>query len=315
MAVSALLRMTAPMRRDFEIPYHDLGDPDQPPRVALVAGLHGDEINGVFVLSRLANFLGGVDLGERAAQTLLGRVIIIPAVNVLGLNIRSRTWPFDKTDINRMFPGYDAGETSQRIAHAVLQVTRDARYRIDLHSSNLDIEESPQVRLYDPSPGERSTAFLFGLPAVVERPSSSLFTATIGHAWQGLGGENFVIQAGQAGNLHLAYCERLFRALVDFLRRTGTLEGVELSEEDEDSYYFGPQQSLQLISDYAGIFVSNLHPGRWVQAGDVIGYVYHGFDGEIHGEIRTPVAGLLTALRRQPLLCQGDLVGRVHTRR
>jgi len=315
MAVSALLRMTAPMRRDFEIPYHDLGDSDQPPRVALVAGLHGDEINGVFVLSRLANFLGGVDLGEHPAQRLLGRVIIIPAVNVLGLNIRSRTWPFDKTDINRMFPGYDAGETSQRIAHAVLQVTRDARYRIDMHSSNHDIEESPQVRLYDPSPGERSTAFLFGLPAVVERPSSSLFTATIGHAWQGLGGENFVIQAGQAGNLHLAYCERVFRALVDFLRRTGTLEGVELSEEDEDSYYFGPQQSVQLISDYAGIFVSNLHPGRWVQAGDVIGYVYHGFDGEIHGEIRTPVAGLLTALRRQPLLCQGDLVGRVHTRR
>ena len=45
--------------------------------------------------------------------------------------------------INRMFPGYDAGETTQCIAHAVLEVTRPAHYRIDLHSASLDFEELP----------------------------------------------------------------------------------------------------------------------------------------------------------------------------
>ena len=54
-------------------------------------------------------------------------MIVIPAVNVLGVNTRSRHWPFDGTDMNRMFPGYDGGETTQRIAAAVLELTLAAR--------------------------------------------------------------------------------------------------------------------------------------------------------------------------------------------
>lgn len=32
------------------------------------------------------------------------------------MNQECRFWPSDGTDINRMFPGYDAGETTQKIA-------------------------------------------------------------------------------------------------------------------------------------------------------------------------------------------------------
>lgn len=314
MSTGAMLRMTAPMREDFEVPYHDLGDPQQSPRVALVAGLHGDEVNGVFVLSRLAAYLRKVERGDADGQRLQGRVIVIPAVNVLGLNTRTRAWPFDKTDINRMFPGYDAGETTQRIAHAVLEITRSAAYRVDIHSSNRDFEELPQVQLYEPRRNERASAFLFGLPAIVVRRSTSLYTSTIGHAWQNLGGENFVVQAGHAGGLQLSHCERLFRSLISFLRRTGTISGVDLSEEDEETHFFDLRQGLPLISENAGIFVSNLEVGRWLQAGDTIGFIYNGLEGEIHAEIKTPVAGLLTGIRRQPLLCQGDLIARIHSR-
>jgi predicted deacylase len=119
-----LLHMTAPLREDFDIPYHDIGEEHGPPRIGLVAGLHGNELNGVFVLSRLAAFLKGVTERQHPGIQLGERVIIIPAVNILGLNTWNRHWPFDNTDINHMFPGYDAGETTQRIAHAVLEVTR-----------------------------------------------------------------------------------------------------------------------------------------------------------------------------------------------
>ena len=78
------------------------------------------------MLARLANFLRQIAEGGRPGAQLLGRVIVVPAVNVLGVNTRSRLWPFDGTDINRMFPGYDAGETTQRIAHAVLEATAGA---------------------------------------------------------------------------------------------------------------------------------------------------------------------------------------------
>ena len=314
MNTPALLRMTAPLRENFEIPYHDLGPREVTPRLALVAGIHGDEVNGIFVLSRLAAFLRGVAAGEHAGQTLRERVIIVPAVNVLGLNMRSRRWPFDSTDINRMFPGYDAGETTQRIAHAVLELTRPAHFRIDIHSSNHDFEEVPQVRLYEPHDSERETARYFGLAAIIERPMNRIFTSTIGHAWRACGGENFVLQVGQASVLQPWHCERLFRALVGFLSRTGILHGTPLAEEEEDVHFFGPRQTLPLISAHAGLFVSRHPVGRWLQAGEVIGQVYDGFHGELQLEITTPTAGMLSGVRRQPLLFEGDLVARIQSR-
>jgi predicted deacylase len=85
-----LLHMTAPLREDFGIPYHDIGAEHSPPRIALVAGLHGNELNGVFVLSRLAAFLQGVAEGQHPGLQLRERAIIIPAVNILGLNTHNR---------------------------------------------------------------------------------------------------------------------------------------------------------------------------------------------------------------------------------
>jgi predicted deacylase len=309
-----LLHMTAPTREDFEVPCHDLGPVAQAPRLALVSGLHGNELNGVFVLARLASFLRQIADGERRGATLLGRVLVIPAVNVLGLNVRSRAWPFDGTDVNRMFPGYEGGETTQRLAAAVLAATAEARWRIDLHSSNVDFEELPQVRLFEPSDEERDAARWLGLPAVIERPVTPTLTTTLAYAWRQRGGRGLVIQAGYAGGLQPAHCERVFRALVDFLERSGLLVGVRLAEPEEDAHCFGERQSFPLISDHAGWFVSRLEVGQWLQAGELVGYVYDGFEGDLTAEIRAPVSGLLAGIRHHPLLCEGDLVARVLTR-
>ena len=314
MTSPVLLQMTAPLREDFDIPYHDLGPKDEPPRAALVAGIHGNELNGVFVLSRLGSFLANIAEGNQPGQRLRQRVVIIPAVNVLGINLRSRVWPFDKTDINRMFPGYDAGETTQRIAWAVMEATRTAYYRIDVHSSNTEFEELPQVRLYEPSEEERHSALLFGLPAVIERSMNTIFTSTMGHAWRWNEGQNFVIQAGQAGDLQLHHCERLFFSLIAFLKRTGVLEAASLSQEEEDSHYFSLNQTFPVISEKAGLFVSRLDVGRWVRSGEPIGYLYDAFHGHIQSEIKSPVPGLISGIRRQPLLGEADLVARIQTR-
>ena len=313
MSTRDLLTMTAPLRESFGIPYHDIGPGNEPPRVALVAGIHGNEVNGIFVLSRLADLLRRAWSGDHPEYRLHRRVVIVPAVNVLGANNRTRAWPFDNTDINRMFPGHPEGETTQRIAHRVISATKEAYLRIDIHSSNTSFEELPQVRLYAPNDDERSSAFLFGLPAIVERPMNTVFTSTLGHAWRRHGGENFVIQAGQAGALQLAHCERLFQALMNFLRHKEVISGGTLTDFDEDVHLFGLEQTAPLISERAGLFVSHLDVGRWVQAGETLGHLYDPFDGTIVREITAPLGGLLSGLRRQPLLCEGDLVARIQT--
>ena len=45
-----------------------------------------------------------------------------------------------------------------------------------------------------------------------------------------------------------------------------------------------------------------------------IGEVFDGFSGERHAEVRAPTSGLLSGIRRQPLLYEGDLIARLQTR-
>ena len=306
-----LVRMTSPVRGTFEIPYHDIGPGSDRPGAAFVGALHGDEINGTFILARLADFLGRVEAGAIRGISLQRRAILVPAANVSGVNSRIRTWPFDRNDLNRVFPGNPSGETTQRIAWAVLEATKSAEYRIDLHSGSMDFEELPQVRIYDPAPGDRDTARWFGLPAVMERTISSVFTATLMYAWKAWPGKSFLIQAGSAGAVQLHHCQRVFRALVAFLSRTGILQGAVLSEEEEDVHFFRKDRSVRVYAERAGMFVSDRKVGRWVDRGEELGFVYDGFNGNIHTQVIAPDAGLLTGLRRHPLLFEGDLLVRI----
>jgi predicted deacylase len=304
--------MTAPVREGFDIPCHEIGPKTQHPAISLVGGLHGDEINGVFILSRLADFLNGVEAGRFPGLSLTGRVLVIPAVNVLGVNQRTRNWPFDRTDINRMFPGSTGGETTQRIAFALLEATKRSDYRIDIHTASSDFEDIPQVRLYGPSAEEQETARLFGLPAILERSLSPVFTTTLMHSWKIWPGQSFALKVGQAGTVQLDHCQRVFRALVAFLGRTGILTGVELAIEDEEICYFSKSSAFRVYAEKAGTFVSDRQVGRWVRAGQELGYIYDSFAGNVIERVVSPTAGLLTGIRRHPLLFEGDLLLRVN---
>ena len=307
-----LLYMTAPVREGFDIPCHEIGPKSSNPASALVAGLHGDEINGIFILSRLADFLNSVEAGKYSELKLVKRVLIIPAVNVLGVNLRTRTWPFDKTDINRMFPGSTTGETTQRIAYAVLEATKRADYRIDIHTASTDFEEIPQVRLHGPTAAERDTARLFGLPAIMERSLSPVFTTTLLCSWRAWPGQSFVLRVGQGGTVQLDHCQRVFRSLVSFLGKIGVLEGVQIALEDEEVCSFDKASAFRVYAEKAGTFVSDRQVGRWVSAGQELGYIYDSFNGNVIEKVVSPVAGLLTGIRRHPLLFEGDLILRVN---
>ncbi len=312
-----VLSMTTPVGPASEIPYHDIGPRRRKPAVVLVGGIHGNELNGIFALARLAGFLKWVAAGKQPGRKLIRSVRIIPCVNVLGLHTRQRTWPFDKTDINRMFPGYARGETTQRIAAAVFELTKPASLRIDIHSSNLEFEELPQVRLYGSTPAERHSAALLGLPAVIECPVNKISQSTLLYAWKKLAGQNMVLQAGSAGNLQRPHADRLYQALLRLLGKLKILSGESPadSETNSESRYFKLRHTVSLVSEKAGLFVPRAELGGWVEKGVLLGEIYDGFDGHVRSRVRAPVAGLLTGRRVQALLYQGDLLARIQATR
>jgi hypothetical protein len=275
-----------------------MGPRERAPRLALVADLRGGELNGMFVLSRLASFLRSIEAGERRSLGLRERVLIVPAINTLDRDVRTANGAGRRRGVGS-------------VVEAVVEITRTAYYRVDIHSVSLDVEEMPQVCLYAPNDDERASACLFGLPAVVERPMEDDRASGLVRAWRPHGGESFMIHAGQGGSLQTGHCETVFRALVAFIDRTGIVSGLRLAEEEGDLRYFDQRQIFVVSAERSGIFSSRLEVGRWVRAGEELGRVYDGFNGGVQARVTAPVTGLLASLRRQPLLCEGDLVARI----
>ncbi len=296
MSIMTIPGTTERLRDNSSIPHHDIGPRERAPRLALVADLQGQELNGMFVLSRLAAFLRDIEAGQRPDLRLRERVLVIPTL--------------DHAPETRGTSAQQVAWLRWAMTEAVAAVTQTAYYRVAIHPSP-DTEEMPQVRLYAPNDDERASACLFGLPAVIERPLEPGDAPALARAWRQCGGENFVLHAGQAGGLQTAHCESLFRALVAFLDRTGIVGGLRLANEDEDLRYFGLQQVFVVQAEQSGIFSCRHEVGRWVQAGEELGQVYDGFTGGERARVTAPVAGLLASLRRQPLLREGDLIAQI----
>jgi len=115
------------------------------PRVAIVSGVHGDELEGLYVCHRLAARLEA--LAALHPGALRGQVELYPALNPLGLDTLERRVPIYGVDLNRVFPGHATGIVPQRLAHAVLEAIDGAALAIDIHASNVYLREIPQVRI------------------------------------------------------------------------------------------------------------------------------------------------------------------------
>jgi predicted deacylase len=95
------------------------------PRVLILAGLHGDEHTGLFVLRQLFRRL---DLQQ-------GTLSIIPAANPLAQSLDQREDPLGRKDPNRAFPGDFEKDFTQRLTATLFAQAKEHRdCVIDLHT-------------------------------------------------------------------------------------------------------------------------------------------------------------------------------------
>ena len=86
--------------------------------LAVMGAIRGDEVQQMYVAARLVRKFS--ELEKEGAFAPDCGVMVVPCAGQFSMNVSERFWPLDNTDINRMFPGYDRGETTQRIAAALL---------------------------------------------------------------------------------------------------------------------------------------------------------------------------------------------------
>jgi predicted deacylase len=145
----------------------------------------------------------------------------------------------------------------------------------------------------------------------MEKSVSPVFSTTLMSAWSYWPGQNFLLQVGQAGSIQLLHCQQVFRGLVNFLGRIGVLAGLDITEADDEVFHFATDLSSRVYAERAGMFVSDKKVGSWVSSKQELGFIYDSFSGNVISAVTAPVSGLLTGIRRQPMLFEGDLLLRI----
>jgi predicted deacylase len=97
------------------------------PVFVLIAGIHGDEAEGIMALLDLWHAL---DPGD-----MRGRLVIVPVANPPAFAAGRRTSPIDGMDLNRAFPGRPQGSATQQLAHVLFhRLVVGADLLLTLHS-------------------------------------------------------------------------------------------------------------------------------------------------------------------------------------
>lgn len=294
--MSVIFSLDAPYRGRYDL--HRLTFGSGSPTVAIVAGLHGTELNGIHAVHLLVSRL--------RVQRPKGTVHLLPVVNTFGVDEGRKRWPFDDQDINRAFPGNPKGSAAERIAHALLAHT-DADVCVDVHSGNPVVRELPQVRA--PMGGrELELARATGLPVIWRRPEDRLDSTGLVGAWRDAGRAALHVVGGRGLTLDTTLSHSLARGLARLLSHLNLVHTAEPSETMAEVTHADIDH---FRAEYGGFFVPEVRVGDRVRPGHLLGYVQAPIGGERLCEVRASRGGVVMTVRANPMVHASELLARI----
>lgn len=264
------------------------------PTVMLLAGVHGDEINGVEIVRRCI-------ASGMFARINAGNVIAIPLLNVYGFNNFSRDVP-DGKDVNRSFPGTASGSLASRIANGLNKnILPHLDLAVDFHTGGRGTYNYPQIRYNSEDENAARAANAFAPPLIVANraPAKSLRRSALKHHELSVltfeGGENLrydahSIDVGVAGVHRLLYDQQM----VQVKPPDATVSSVEVN------------QSVWIRAGRAGLFQWSKKSGFPVRKGEPIGFIADPQSARANKRILSPRDGFIIGHANAAVVSQGD---------
>lgn len=298
-----IFEMTSPYRDAFRIRGYKFGEGEE--TVAIVGPMRGDEVQQQYICSQLVSTLSALDRrsGIREGKSIL----VIPTCNPFSLNVNRRFWAMDNTDINRMFPGYDKGETTQRIAAAIFQRIKDFKYGMQLASYYVPGDFIPHVRMLKTGYEAIDEAKLFGLPYVTVREPLPFDTTLLNYNWQIWESKAFSLYSGHTDTIDEATARQTINAVMRFLHSVDAINTARNTPAYQ-SVIVDEKNLVNIQAHHAGILQRVLAVGTQVRPGDVMARVIDPLDGYILEEVKSPVMGTIFFSHHRPLIYQNALL-------
>lgn len=219
-------------------------------RLCVVTGIHGDELEGQYVA-----FLLNQEL-QRHPEYLRG----VPLFDL---------------DMNRIFPGYMQGGTTQRIAGALFDAVKGYRYGIHFASFYLPDDFMPHVRIMDTGYQTSSLGNLFRLPYAVMRTPKPIDTTTLNYNWQIWESNAFSIYTSETAHIDEESAAQAVSAVLRYLSRVGVVKYT--CHSGYLSTVINENDLATVLTPAGGIFRALRVPGQEVEYGDTIGEILDPF--------------------------------------
>lgn len=298
-----LYTMKSLHRDDFKIEGFRFGSGEK--TMAIVGSMRGDEIQQLYICSQMV-----AQLKELESQGDLDpnkSILIIPSCNPYSMNVSKRFWAMDNTDINRMFPGYDQGETTQRIAAAIFKQLEGYQYGAQMASSYIPGSYVPHVRMLKTGYENIEAAKMFGFPYISVSTPAPFDTALLNYNWQVWGTSAFSIYAGQTNNIDKKNALLTQQCFIRFLKRIGVIR-KPVKNVGYDSLLLDEDNLVRISAKKAGLFTAQYGAGDYVDEGTTIAIITDPNDGSVLEEVKAATSGYIFFAYNKPLVFQHSLI-------
>lgn len=273
--------------------------------LCIVGSTRGNEIQQLYICSQLVKVFK--ELEEQGKIAKNKSVLIIPCVNSSSLNIEKRFWPTDNTDINRMFPGYAYGETTQRIAAGLFEKIKDFKYGIQFASFYMPGNFIPHVRMMKTGYEDVEEAKLFGMPYVLVREPKPYDTTTLNYNWQVWETDAFSMYTSATDRVDKESARIAIEGVLRFAAKKKICKyNVQPGYVSE---VIGEAKALKPVkTKRAGIIDCKVAVNQAVRKGDILADVIDTYVGEVKYQITAPKDGIIFFISNKPIVYEDTVV-------
>ncbi|MBR5165095.1 MAG: succinylglutamate desuccinylase/aspartoacylase family protein [Ruminococcus sp.] len=273
-------------------------------RLSLVTGTHGDELEGQYLAYMIGSYL------DEHIDCLDGIVDIYPALNPMGIDSITRGVPMFDLDMNRVFPGSKDGTMIEMICSMIVDDIVGSDVCIDVHSSNIFLQEIPQIRMSVPTaPALLPYAKMMNVDFIWVHDAATVLESTLAHTLNTRGTKTLVVEMGVGMRITKEYCKQLFDGIFNLLKELGMWSG-ETTPVREPIVSEGREVGF-VNSDAAGIFVPCVSFGEAVEKGNHIGDVVDPLSSKTVEKVDAVCDGMIFTLREYPVVYGGSLLARI----
>lgn len=264
------------------------------PVLLLMAGLHGDEINGIEIVRRI--------IRNKYNKPSAGTIICLPVFNIFGFLNISRALP-DGRDLNRSFPGSKNGSLASQFAYQFLnEIAPKVDYVIDFHTGARQRNNAPQIRCVLKDERSLELANVFNPPFIVH---SNLIPKSLREAMIKRGKQILLFEGGKADSIE----EGIVFEGVSGVKRILVHLGMRNFREEVKI----KRKSIVLKSDKwiraanSGLFLSYVVNGQKVRKNEMIGVITDPY-GNTERKVKATDDGYIFCLNETPVVNKGDAI-------